>query len=348
MIIPGFNIFKYTQSHLLSCFEFGAIDQFRFESFKKAFSHSIIPTISLSAHTLFQFQGFQQIYSLFAGILDAPVRMKYHSFGKRSVPVGHPNGRDYGMGCIHMITYGPSDQFAIKKIQHTSQIKKPIPAWNIGQIGNTRFHWLILLKLTIQQIGSNLIVVRGIRCHFESSGKFAAQAHFFHMACYGGSRDGSSGCLQILRQPGTYIASFSRKIRISDLFVQFHILALTLSFRIFKPAVITAPGYLQDFAHHLDRPLFRVVFLYKKIDQRSLLEMMLKAFFNMSRSVSASLRRFSSSATLPASPSRERAHCQGNCFHLVPGTFCAGDTTALGKCLIRVRDRKHSSARNLV
>ena len=118
------------------------------------------------------------------------------------------------------------------------------------------------------------------------------------MACYSGSRDRNSGCLQILRQPGASIASFSRKICIPDLFVQLHILPLTLSLWIFKPAIITASGHFQYFTHHLDRPLFRVVFLYKEIDQRSFLEMMLKAFFNMSRSVSASPRRFSSSAIL--------------------------------------------------
>src|SRR5690606_19084205 len=122
-----------------------------------------------------------------------------------------------------------------------------------------------------------LIVVRGIRRHFESSREFSAQAHFPHMACYGGSRDGSSGYLQILRQPGASIASLGSKIGIPDLFVQLHILTLTRALRIFKPAVITAPGHFQYFTHHLDRPLFRVVFLYKEIDQRSLLEMMLKA-----------------------------------------------------------------------
>jgi hypothetical protein len=278
MIIPGFNIFKYMQAHLLSCFEFGTIDQFRFESFEKAFSHCIIPTISLSTHTLLQLQGFQQVYSLFAGILDAPVRMKYHSFSKRSVPVGHPYGRDYGMGCIHMIAYGPSVQFAVKKIQHTGQIKKSILTRNIGQVRDTRFYRLILIKPAIQQIWSNLIVVRGIRLHFESSREFAAQAHFFHMACYCGSRNRNSGYLQILRQPGASIASFGSKIGISDLFFQLHIFALTLALRIFKPAVKTAPGDFQYFTHHLDRPLFRVVFLDKEIDQRSFLEMMLKAF----------------------------------------------------------------------
>ena len=50
---------------------------------------------------------------------------------------------------------------------------------------------------------------------------------------------------------------------------------------------------------------------YKLINQRSLLEMIPKAFFNMSRSVSASFRRFSSSETLPASPSLERTPLPG-------------------------------------
>ena len=182
------------------------------------------------------------------------------------------------MGCIHMIAYGPSDQFAVKKIQHTGQIKKSILTRNIGQVRDTRFHRLILIKFAIQQIWSNLIVVRGIRRHFESSREFAAQAHFPHVACYSGSRDRSSGYLQILCQPGASIASPGCKICIPDLFVQLHIFAPALALRIFKPAVITAPGDFQYSAHHLDRPLFRVIFLYKEIDQRSLLEMMLKAF----------------------------------------------------------------------
>lgn len=122
--------------------------------FWKSFQPRHYPNNFLSTHTLLQLQGFQQVYSLFAGILDAPVRMKYHSFSKRSVPIGHPD--DGGMGCIHMIAYGPSDQFAVKKIQHTGQIKKPILTRNIGQVRDTRCHGLILIKFAIQQVWTTL------------------------------------------------------------------------------------------------------------------------------------------------------------------------------------------------
>ena len=44
-----------------------------------------------------------------------------------------------------MIADEPPDQFAVKKIQHTGQIKKPILTLNLGQIGDTCFHRLILI-----------------------------------------------------------------------------------------------------------------------------------------------------------------------------------------------------------
>ena len=188
--------------------------------------------------------------------------------------------------------------------------------------------------------------MRGIRRQFESSREFAAQAHFFHMACYSGSRNRSSGYLQILRQPGASIASLGSKIGISDLFVQLHILPLTLSLRIFKPAVITASGHFQYFTHHLDRPVFRVVFLYKEENQRSLLEMMLKAFFNMSRSVSASPRRFSSSAIFLVSSLSPGLHVRGNWLPFSAGILSADDIKERGQYPIPVQARKYSCVLN--
>jgi hypothetical protein len=112
---------------------------------------------------------------------------------------------------------------------------------------------------------------------------------------------------------GAAIASLGIEICIFDLPTKFHRLPFTFTHRVFKPAVITATRYIQYSTHHLDRPFLGMI-LYKLINQRSLVEMMPKAFFNMSRSVSASLRRFSNSITLPASPSRERTPLPGKLF----------------------------------
>ena len=92
---------------------------------------------------------------------------------------------------------------------------------------------------------------------------------------------------------------FVRKIRFLNLFIQFHINTFAFTLRFLKPTLLRASRYLQHFTHHLNRPLFRVVLLYKLKNQRPLLEMMLNAFFNISRSSSASLRRFSHSVILP-------------------------------------------------
>lgn len=88
-------------------------------------------------------------------------------------------------------------------------------------------------------------------------------------------------------------------------FHQFHPLAFSFANWVSKPIVIATSSNSQNFAHHINRPTFQVVALYKLIDQRPLLEMMLKVFFWMSRSVSASYNLFSSSAIFFASSLRD-------------------------------------------
>ena len=84
-----------------------------------------------------------------------------------------------------------------------------------------------------------------------------------------------------------------------------------LADRFFIPAIIGAFGYTQNFAYHLNRPSFRVVIFDKLKDQRPLLEVMPKAFFNMSRSISASFNRFSISNILLLTSLRDRLPLSG-------------------------------------
>ena len=108
MIIPGLNIFKYIQAHLLSCFEFGTMDQFRFESFEKAFSHRVISTVTFPTHILLYPIVLQQINGLFTGILDAAVRVKGHIFFNWSVSVRHPDSRYDSIGSSQVIADRPT------------------------------------------------------------------------------------------------------------------------------------------------------------------------------------------------------------------------------------------------
>jgi hypothetical protein len=311
MIIPGLNIFKYIQAHLLSCFEFGTIDQFRFESFEKAFSHRVIPTVAFPAHTLIYLIVLQQINGLFTGILDAPVRVKDHPFFKRSATIGHPDSRYDSAGSSQIIADRPPNEFAVEKINHACKIKESILTGDVSNVGHTCLHRFILFEITVQQVRRHLTVVGCISGYPKLLRELAAQTHLFHMSSHGCSGNIDSRCLQIFSQPGAAIASLGFEICIFNFPAKFHRLPFTFTHRVFKPAVITATRYIQYSTHHPNRPLPRVVILDKLKDQRSLVEMMPKAFFNMSRSVSASLRRFSSSATLPASPSRERTPLPG-------------------------------------
>lgn len=268
MIVPGFNIFKNIQAHFIFGSKFSTIDQFRFERFEETLCHSIIPAITFTTHALASVQRFQHAKRLFACILNTSVRMKDHLLRKRAVPIGHPNS-----WCL----------------------------WDVSNIRNTGLSRLLTIKIPIQQIGRNRIVVRRISSYFKSFRKLTAQSHLLHVACNCILRYRCSRHPQIPGQTGASVSIFRQKICFLHLFVKFHISQLAFTHRFIKPSIIRTARYFQYFTHHLNRPSFRVVISNKLEDQRPFLEMMLNAFFNISSSISDSLSRFSNSMILRAS-----------------------------------------------
>src|SRR5690554_2458942 len=311
MIIPGYNIFKYIQAHLFFSFELGSINQFGFERLKETFCYRIIPAVAFPAHTLCYPIVLQHINSLFAGILNASVRVKDHSFFKRSATIGHSDSRYDSGRSSQIIADRPTYEFTIKKINHTRKVKESILTGDVSNVGYTCLHRFFLIEFAIKQIRRYIIVVGCVSGYPELLRKLAAQTHLFHMTSNSCSGNIDSRCLQIFSQPGAAIAPLGFEICFFNFAAKFHLLLFSFINRVFNPTIITAARYAQYFAHHPNRPFPRVVILDKLKDQRSRSEMMPKAFFNISRSVSASLRRFSSSATLPASPSRERTPLPG-------------------------------------
>ena len=305
MVIPGFNILKYQQAHLFSSYKPCTINQFCFEGFEKAFCHSVVPAVTFATHTLPRIKRFQDIYSLLAGILSTPVRMKNHILSKRPVPVGHPYCRDNRFRCTHIITHRPTDEFTVKKIQNTSQIKESIQTRDICQVRHASFNRLFMFKNPIEQVWGYFKIMRGVGGNLVAFRKFAAQSHLFHMAGNSCSGNNCTASQQVFCKTGTTITTFSFKIRLFNLFIKFHIILFALAHRFFKPTIIGAFGNIQNSAHHLNRPSFRVVVFDKLKDQRPLLEMMPKAFFNISRSISASFKRFSRSTILLLSSLRD-------------------------------------------
>src|SRR5574344_1590014 len=298
------NILKNYQSHFCPGSKFCTEDKLGFEGFEETFCYRVIPTITFSAHTLFNLQRFQYVYGLSASILNTPVRVKNHSFRKGSVSVSHTDGRDNSVRRFHILAHGPAYRFAVEKIQNHRQVKEAVHARDVGQIRYTGLGRLITPESTVQQVGCHLIVMIGVGSHLEALREPAAHSHLSHMATDCETRYLSSAHLKVYSQSGTAIAPFGGKVGLFNLLVKFHIFTFSFANGINKPPVIGAAGHSQYFAHQLDRPSYRVVVLDKPIDQRPLLEVMPKAFFRMSHSVSASKRRFSNSEIRLASSLR--------------------------------------------
>src|SRR5574344_95042 len=126
------NILKNYQSHFCPGSKFCTEDKLGFEGFEETFCYRVIPTIAFSAHTLFNLQRFQYVDGLSASILNTPVRVKYHSFRKRSVSVSQTDGRGNSVRCFHILAHGPTYRFAVEKIQNHCKVKEPVCAGNIS------------------------------------------------------------------------------------------------------------------------------------------------------------------------------------------------------------------------
>jgi hypothetical protein len=59
-VVKKFNVFKDRSMSLFSSFVGFMEHQFRFQGMKKAFSHSVVPAITFTAHTLLDFMSFEQ------------------------------------------------------------------------------------------------------------------------------------------------------------------------------------------------------------------------------------------------------------------------------------------------
>ena len=162
MVIPEFNILKYQQAHLFSSYKPCTINQFCLEGFEKAFCYCVIPAITFTTHALLSIKRFQDIDCLLAGILRTPVRMKNHIFRKSPVPIGHPYSRDNCFRCTHIITHRPTNEFTVKKIQNTSQIKESIQTRDICQVRHASFNRLFMFKNPIEQVWGYFKIMRGV------------------------------------------------------------------------------------------------------------------------------------------------------------------------------------------
>jgi hypothetical protein len=311
MVIPRLDILKYFKFHLFLRFKPGAINQLALEGLEETLGNSVVPAIAFPAHALHNIMVFQQINGLLASVLNAPVGMKDHSLAERPSPVCHPDSRESRLGGTQAITDRPADKLAVEKVDHAREVQETILAGDVRDIGHARHRRAVPIEVPVQQVGCHTMIVGSIRRHLETLRELASQPHRLHVAGHGSPRNGYPGSLQVLRQPGTAVATLGLEIGVPDLFTEFHLFPRPLAKRLLQPTIITATRYAQYPAHHLDRPFPRVVILYEHEYQRSLVEMMPKAFFNMSRSVSASFRRFSRSATRSASPPWKRTPFPG-------------------------------------
>ena len=97
-IVKRFDVLKYTQTGLFSCFIFFMMHQLRLQRAEKALRDSVIPTVTLATHTAFAAVRFKLLSKCVTGILTASIGVDY--FGRLPLlsEEGHPECIDDQVG----------------------------------------------------------------------------------------------------------------------------------------------------------------------------------------------------------------------------------------------------------
>ena len=118
-IIPAFDPFKYGKLSLLLVYEVLVVNPFYFDCLEEAFSQSIIPAISFSAHTLGnQLICLSDFSKIITCILSSSIRVEYQFPGNRPVPYGHDPGRNDSLFSRKALTHRPTNYFAVIKVNN--------------------------------------------------------------------------------------------------------------------------------------------------------------------------------------------------------------------------------------
>ena len=101
--------------------------------------------------------------------------------------------------------------------------------------------------------------------------------------------------MKLLSDPWTTIGTLAIFKNIQNINQKAFILLPAIRRSIPKPCIVAAFTYFKNLTHHLNRKFYAVI-NYELVNFPSLLEKMLTTFFNMSRSIFASLSSLSSRA----------------------------------------------------
>ncbi len=125
------------------------IDQLAFHDSEKRFSHRVIPTISLTGHTLNKSMALEFISKARARILNATIRMKNKTVSGTSTP-DRPFERHNHHFMAQRAAQRPADHHTGEQIDDHCQVQ---PTGSGGQIRDIR-HPHLVRKLEIGKLGS--------------------------------------------------------------------------------------------------------------------------------------------------------------------------------------------------
>lgn len=237
-IIEQLNILKELSLYLMNIKQIHMINQLRFQSFKKRLRNRIIPTITLSTHTLDKAMFFKLVSKTITSVLHPPVRMDHQSFGWFSAPYC-PLKRLKHHLMAQRVTNCPTGDKSREKVDKDCQI---YPAALCPDIGNITYPYFIggrRCKVTVQRIRRNRIVMFRIGCRFKRLSNFRGDTQLPHPSGNPISTVLPTAFLELTGYFDTAITALAGFINRFYLYIKQYIFFITMTGRSTEPYVVS-------------------------------------------------------------------------------------------------------------
>ena len=287
------QIIDHAQFRRLLSYEFFVVELFVLQAAKKALGWRVVPTIPSAAHALLHLHYRQMLAVFPAHILAASVGVIKQTGRRLPAPEGHLQSFNTQRR-PHMLINRPAHDLAGKQIDHDSDIKPALQRRYRRDIGRPHLIWLGHLKLPIQAIGRNGLIVIAVGRDFKPLGIAYLQLQVSHEPPRLETTDGNPLFLQAIGQTTRTKALLIVAKNLPRYFSDFLIVLMFVAIlRSLAPGIIGTGTHRHHLTQHghwigllllLNKPILHSVSFAKKT----------AVFFNSSRSIrscSFSLRK---------------------------------------------------------
>jgi len=250
-IVPSLDVVVNRSSRFFARFPFRAMDQFGLDRRVEAFDWSIVPAVTLSAHTATNSVVAKQLTIRFRCVLASTIGVVENSPSGRAMFDGHPKCAKCEL-FVDALAHRPTDDSTRSKINHDGKVEPALLRSDVRYIAGpnavNRFD-VFDLESSSKDIWGDRMIVLGVRRCLVATADTNRHAASTHQAGDSLAADANAVTTQSRMDAWTSVRLAAKPVHHLNVCQKARIDSGTFARFTIDPRVITGPGHVQEPAH---------------------------------------------------------------------------------------------------